>query len=119
MQRSTTQRSTGWAARKEIVVECRVRLSAGALAMSAPRPATGPAQAFFQLLLGPADATLSSHVLLGILDPTDELVARQGRDVLPRSERLRVIDQLCPQICGHLVPHPTRHSLAHSGQVSR
>ena len=70
--------------------ECHVRLPAGALAVLAPRPAAGPALAFFELLLGPPNAPLSSHLLLGILDPADELIARQGRDVLPGSERLRV-----------------------------
>jgi hypothetical protein len=70
--------------------ECRVRLFAGALAVLAPRPAAGPALAFFEFLLGPPNAPLSSHLLLGILDPADELIARQGRDVLPGSERLRV-----------------------------
>jgi hypothetical protein len=31
--------------------------------------------AFLQLLLGPPNAALSSALLLGILDPADELVA--------------------------------------------
>ena len=65
----------------------------------------------------PANAALSSHVLLGILDPADELVTRQRRDVLPRSERLGVGDQRHTQICGQLVHHAARHSLAaHGGQ---
>src|SRR5438477_12987935 len=44
-------------------------LFTGALAVLAPRPAAGPALALLQLLLGPADAALSGHLLLGILDP--------------------------------------------------
>jgi len=50
-------------------------LSAGALAVLAPWPAAGPTLAFLQLLLGPANAAFSGHLLLGILDPADELVA--------------------------------------------
>jgi hypothetical protein len=58
-------------------------LSTGALAVLAPWPAAGPTLAFFELLVGPADATFSGLLLLGILDPADELVAGQGRDVFP------------------------------------
>lgn len=54
--------------------------------MPAPGPAAGTALAFFQLLLSPADAPLSGRRLRGILYPTDELVARQRRDVVPRSQ---------------------------------
>ena len=50
-------------------------LPAGALAMLAPRPAAGPALAFLQFLLGPPNASLTGGLLLGILDPADELVA--------------------------------------------
>src|ERR1700761_7215981 len=101
-------------------LDCRVRLSAGALAMLAARPATGPALALFQLLLGAANATLSSHVLLGILDPADEFVARQGRDVLPRSQHLGVGDQRLAQVCRQLVHPPAGHSLAaHRARLTR
>jgi hypothetical protein len=94
-------------------------LFAGALAMLAARPATGPALAFFQFLLGPANATLPSHFLLGILDPADELVTGQRRDVFPRSERLRVADQRVTQVCGQLVHRPARYSLAaHRARVA-
>ena len=61
-------------------------LRAGAFAVAAPRPAAGPTLAFLQLLLGSANAAFSSHLLLGIHDPADELVAGQGRDVLPGIE---------------------------------
>ena len=63
-----------------------VRHFAGALAVLAPRPAAGPALAFVQLLLGPANAAFSDDLLLGILDPADELIAGQGHDVSPGSE---------------------------------
>jgi hypothetical protein len=53
---------------------CR-SLSAGALAVTASRPAAGLTLAVLQFLLGPADAAFSGHLLLGILDPADELVA--------------------------------------------
>jgi hypothetical protein len=53
----------------------REPLPAGAVAVLAPRPAAGPALALLQLLLGPPNAALSGGLLLGILDPADELVA--------------------------------------------
>src|SRR5258705_5147777 len=79
----------------------RWRLPASRLAVLAPRPTAGPALAFLQLLLSPANAALSGRLLLGIVDPTDELVARQGRDVLPGSERRAVGDQRRAQVCRH------------------
>jgi hypothetical protein len=75
-------------------------LPGGAFAVLAPRPAAGPALAILQLLLGPANAAFSGRLLLGILDPADELVARQGRDVLPGIECRCVGDQRLAQICG-------------------
>ncbi len=74
--------------------ERRQLLSAGPLAVLAPWPAAGPTLAFLQLLHGPSDAAFPSPCLPGILDPADELVARQRRDVLPGIERRRVGDQL-------------------------
>ena len=78
----------------------RQPLPAGAVAMIAPRPAAGPALAILQLLLGPANATFSGRLLLGILDPADELVARQGRDVLPGIECRGVGHQRLAQVRG-------------------
>jgi len=78
----------------------------------APRPAAGPTLAFLKLLLGSANAAFSGHLLLGILDPADELVAGQRPDVLPGSERRRVGDQSFAQVFRKLVHHPTGHSLA-------
>src|SRR5438309_282008 len=97
----------------------RWSLSAGALAVPAPWPAAGPTLAFLQLLLGPANAAFSGHLLLGILDPADELVSGQRRDVLPSIERRRVGDQRLAQVFGKLVHHPTGHSLAaHTATVA-
>jgi hypothetical protein len=94
-------------------------VSVGALAVTAPRPAARPTLAFLQLLLGPADAAFSGHLLLGILDPADELVAGQRRDVLPSIECRRVGDQRLTQVCGKLMHHPTGHSLtAHEANVA-
>src|SRR5262245_62287182 len=84
-------------------------LPAGALAMLAPRPAAGPTLPFLQLLLGPANPAFSGHLLLGILNPADELIAGQGRDVVPGIE-CRVVGDLCmPQVWGQLVHYPTRY----------
>src|SRR5438552_2209552 len=96
----------------------RWSLSAGALAVPAPWPAAGPTLAFLQLLLGPADAALSGHLLLGILDPADELVAGQRRDVLPGIECRGVGGQRLSQVSWKLVTHPTAHSrAAHTATV--
>ena len=56
----------------------REPLPAGTVAVLAPRPTAGPALAFLQLLLGAPNAALSGGLLLGILDPADELVAGLG-----------------------------------------
>src|ERR1700730_14123843 len=96
----------------------RQLLSAGALAMLAAWPAAGPTLAFLQLLLGPANASFSGHLLLGILDPADELVAGQGRDVVPRIESRGVSDQGLAQVAWKLVHHTTGHSrAAHAATV--
>jgi hypothetical protein len=87
-------------------------LLASAFAVAAPRPAARSTLALLKLLLGPANAALSGHLLLGILDPADELVAGQRRDVLPGIERLWVGDQSFAQVFRKLVHHPTGHSSA-------
>src|ERR1700689_2654207 len=95
------------------------QLSAVALAVAAPRPAAGPALTFLQFLLGPANAAFPGHLLLGILDPADELVAGQRRDVGPGVERRRVGDQCLAQIRGKLVHYPAGHSFtAHRATVA-
>src|SRR5580704_2579709 len=81
----------------------RAHLSAGALAVRAPWPAAGATLAFLQLLLRPANAAFSGLLLLGILDPADELVAGQRRDALPSIECRGVGDQRLAQVCGKLM----------------
>jgi hypothetical protein len=88
------------------------RSPAGAFAVAAPRPATGPTLAFLQLLLGSANAAFSGHLLLGIDDPADELVARQRRDVPPGTERRGVGDERLAQVKRKLVDNPAGHSFA-------
>src|SRR3712207_2232857 len=61
-------------------------LAAVALAVLAAGPAAGPAHAVLELLARPLDAALAGLLLLGVLDPADELVARQRRDVVPGVE---------------------------------
>src|SRR5437762_189458 len=87
-------------------------LSTGALAVPAPWPAAGPTLAFLQLLLGPANAAFSGHFLLGILNPADELVASQRRDVLPGIECRAVGGQRRAQVSWKFVHHPTGHPRA-------
>ena len=101
------------------VVDAHVlALRAVAFAVLAPRPAAGSALARFQFLLCPANAALSGQLLFGILDPTDELVATQGRGVLPGGERRGVGDKRLAQVCGQLVHRPTGHTLAHRATVA-
>src|SRR5262249_22107628 len=87
-------------------------LAAGAVAVVAPRPAARPALAFLELLLGPSNTALPRGLLLRILDPADELVACQGRDVLPGLERCGVGDQRLTQVRGQFMRHPAGHPLA-------
>jgi hypothetical protein len=90
----------------------RAQLPAGAFAVPAPRPAAGPTLAFLQLLLRPANATLSGRHLLGVLNPADELVAGQGRDVLPGIECRDVGNQRPTQVRGEFMHDPAGHTLA-------
>jgi hypothetical protein len=97
----------------------RLLLSAGAIAVFAPWPAAGPTLAFLQLVLGPANAAFSGRVLLGILDPANELVAGQRRDVLPSIECSGIGDQRLAQVSWKLVHHPTGHSrAAHRAKIA-
>src|SRR4051812_37861757 len=90
----------------------------GGVAVLAPRPTAGPTLAFFQLFLRPPDAALSGRLLLGIFDPTNELVSRQGRDVLPGSECGVVGGQRVAQVSGQLVHRAAGHLLvAHGASV--
>jgi hypothetical protein len=93
--------------------------STSTFAVLAPRPAARPPFAFLELLLCPANAAFSGHGLLGILDPADELVARERCDVPPSIESRGVGDQCSAQVRGKLVYHPSRHSLlAHEISVA-
>ena len=87
--------------------------------MAASRPAARAALTFFEFLLGPSNAAITSDLLLGILDPADELVAGQRRDVVPRIERHGVPEESVAQICGELVHHTTGHSpTAHNTKIA-
>jgi hypothetical protein len=101
-----------------MTTDCHLALSggarlllAGAFAVVATRPAAGPTLAFLELLQGSANAAFSRHLLPGILDPADELVTGQSRDVLPGSDRRRVGDQCFAQVFRKVVNHATGHSL--------
>ena len=93
-------------------------LATRALAVLAPRPAAGSAPAFLQLFPCTPNAALAGSRLLGILDPADELIAGQRRDVLPGIERRGVGDQRLTQVCGQFMYDPTGQSLvAHWSMV--
>ena len=68
-------------------------LAAGAFAVPAPWPTAGSALAFLELLLGPTNTPRSGHLLFGILDPTDDLVPVQRRDVHPGIECCGIVDE--------------------------
>jgi hypothetical protein len=89
----------------------------GALAMAATRPAAWPTLTFLQLLLRAPNAALSGGLLLGVLDPADELVAGQGRDVLPGIKRRSVGNQHATQVSRQSVHHPSGHPGAIHGQM--
>jgi hypothetical protein len=71
-------------------------LSTGAIAMLTPWPAAGSALAFFELFFGPTNSALSGYFLFGILDPADELVPGQRRDVHPGVEGRGIGDECLP-----------------------
>ena len=62
-------------------------LSAGVLAVSAPRPAAGPTPAFLQFLLGPANAPFSGHLLLGI----QQMNSFRAKGVMPSQASSAVV----------------------------
>jgi len=94
--------------------------TSGALSMFAPGPTARPALALFKFFLRSADASLSGLVLFGVLHPTDELVARQRRDVLPGVERSNVGRESSTQVGGKLVNYSAGHPLApHEATVAR
>ena len=74
--------------------------------MLASGPAAGSAQAFLQLLLGPANAAFSGCRLLGIFDPADEFVMCQWRDVVP-GIKCSGVGQRAAQVRWKLAHHAT------------
>jgi hypothetical protein len=80
--------------------------------MFASWPAARSALTILQLLPRAANAALSGGVLLGIFDPTDELVAGERCDVVPRSEGRGVGDECFAKVSGKFVHDPTGDSRA-------
>jgi hypothetical protein len=76
--------------------------------MLTPRPAAGPSHALLQLLLRPANTTLSGDLLFGLLDPANELIPGQRRDIRPGTEGHGVVDQGLTEVSWKLVHNPTR-----------
>ena len=72
------------------------------------------------VLLRPSDSTCPGRGLLGVLDPADELIARNGRDVRPCLKCDRVRDERGPQVPWQPMHDATRHSFpAHAPRVAR
>ena len=80
--------------------------------MLATRPAARTTHAVLKLLLSSADATSPSLVTLRVLNPADELVAREWRDVPPSCEGNGVADQSPPQVGGQSMHHSSWDALA-------
>ena len=94
-------------------------LRARALSVLTSRPTARSSHSLFQLLLSPADPAFTRGRLFRVDDPADELVAGQGRDVLPGVERWRVGDQRSTQIDREVVHHATGNSrTAHDPTVA-
>ena len=75
--------------------------------MGAARPAAWASHPILELLDGAADATLTSRIALGIFDPADGLVARQGGDVAPRVGRHLASTKALLEIGGKVVDRAT------------
>ena len=84
-------------------------LSPRAFTVLAAGPAAGSTLAFFEFFLGATDTTFSSRELFGILDPADEFVASQGRDVIPRRQRTGIGRQCPSQVRGQFVYDAAGH----------
>ena len=94
-------------------------LLARALSVFAAWPAARPTLAVLELLLGPSDAARPGRLLLGVLDPADELVASQRRDVRPGIECRCIGDQRLTQVSWKLVHHATGNlRAAHRARVT-
>jgi hypothetical protein len=78
-------------------------LAAGLLSVRTPGPAARSAHALFEFLAGATNAPLAGDRFLGVFDPTDELVASEGRDVVPGHRRGLARRQSLSQILGQLV----------------
>ena len=85
--------------------------------MGAAGPATGPPHALLELFLGPADSTVPGYLLLGILDPADELVASERGDIPPCRKRQGALDQRPTKIGRKIVDDPRRHRRTAHGKT--
>jgi hypothetical protein len=81
-------------------------------------PAAGPALAIFKFLFCPANSPFPRHLLFGVFNPADELIASQRRDIHPGIKRRRAGNQRLAQVSGKLMYDPTGHSRTHRVTVS-
>ncbi len=80
--------------------------------MTAPRPTAWTPLTFLQLLLSPTNPTFSGGVLLCVLNPANEFVTGQRRDVFPSVKGDGIGHQDLLEICGEYMYHPARYSSA-------
>ena len=83
--------------------------------MGTAGPTTRSALTLFEFFLRPANTSLASDILLCIVNPADEFVASERRDVLPRIERGSVNQQRTSQIGRKFVDDSAWNSLRAHG----
>lgn len=86
-----------------VAVMLNSRLFPVALTVGTAGPAAGPAHAVIKFLDGAANPALAGLLLLGAVDPADEFVARQHRDVEPGRLGGLVVCERCSKVVGQFV----------------
>lgn len=71
--------------------------------MDTARPAAGPLLSLQQFLDGPRNPAQACRRLLRILNPADELIPAEGRQIFPQCKRLRVRLNRCSKVVGCFV----------------
>src|SRR5215204_4578203 len=94
------------------------RLPAVALAVLAPGPAAGAALAFLEPFPGAADAPHPRLLFFRVLDPADELVAGERRDVVPGGEGGGAGDEGLAEVRREGVDRSAGDGLAHRVRVA-
>jgi hypothetical protein len=88
--------------------------------MNTADPTTRPAFAFEEFLACSLDSALPGFELLGVFNPTDELVARQRSNLFPQRQYPGISNQRLAEIRRQIVNCSTGNFLSrHTNSVSR